>query len=216
VAPAFPAPPGALLAAAAARDGARPLVTWYDDATGDRIELSVATAANWAVKTANLLAEADVDEVWPEPADHWLAVVVLLGAWTAGVCVGDRGDRLPASSADFIAEVLPQPDALLLPPPDPATPGLRIGGHVSTLAGLGAVAAKVTARHALAGRCRVLSLLALDTSEGIELGLLGPLAAGGSTILVANADPERWAGRASDERATHVVGMDLAGLPRLG
>ena len=27
------------------RDGTRPLLTWYDDATGERIELSVATAA---------------------------------------------------------------------------------------------------------------------------------------------------------------------------
>lgn len=34
-------------------DSGRPLITHYDDATGSRMELSRATAANWAAKTAN-------------------------------------------------------------------------------------------------------------------------------------------------------------------
>src|SRR5690606_31992912 len=33
---------------------ARPLITFYDDATGERIELSGVTTANWVAKTANL------------------------------------------------------------------------------------------------------------------------------------------------------------------
>ena len=41
----------------ARRDPGRPLVTWYDDATGERVELSVATYANWVAKTASLLVE---------------------------------------------------------------------------------------------------------------------------------------------------------------
>ena len=36
---------------------ARPLITFYDDATGERVELSAATTANWAAKAANLLRE---------------------------------------------------------------------------------------------------------------------------------------------------------------
>ncbi|MFD0393659.1 TIGR03089 family protein [Streptomyces nogalater] len=47
--------PADLLASALAADPGRPLVTFYDDATGERVELSVATFANWVAKTANLL-----------------------------------------------------------------------------------------------------------------------------------------------------------------
>ena len=49
--------PADLLRSALAADPARPLVTFYDDATGERVELSVATFANWVAKTANLLQD---------------------------------------------------------------------------------------------------------------------------------------------------------------
>src|SRR5581483_10873997 len=49
--------PSELLAAEVARDGARPLFTFYDDATGARVELSVATTANWVAKTAGFLID---------------------------------------------------------------------------------------------------------------------------------------------------------------
>ncbi|HET6211502.1 MAG TPA: TIGR03089 family protein, partial [Micromonosporaceae bacterium] len=42
---------GALLARAVAAEPARPLITYYDDATGERTELSAATLANWVAKT---------------------------------------------------------------------------------------------------------------------------------------------------------------------
>ena len=32
-------------------------MTFYDDATGERVELSVATYANWVAKTSSLLVE---------------------------------------------------------------------------------------------------------------------------------------------------------------
>ena len=80
-----------LLDALLSADAARPLVTAYDDATGERTELSVATYANWVAKTANLL----VDELMLEPGDtvlldlppHWLGAVFLGGAWAAGLAV---------------------------------------------------------------------------------------------------------------------------------
>jgi uncharacterized protein (TIGR03089 family) len=67
---------------------ARPLITSYDDATGERIELSGTTAANWAAKTANLLRdECDVEPgtavAMLLPA-HWQTAAVLLGAWWCG------------------------------------------------------------------------------------------------------------------------------------
>jgi uncharacterized protein (TIGR03089 family) len=76
------------------RGSARPLITFYDDATGERIELSGVTTANWAAKTANLLR----DECDVEPGTtvavllpaHWQTAAVLLGAWWCGAeVVGD-------------------------------------------------------------------------------------------------------------------------------
>ena len=67
---------------------ARPLLTYYDDATGERVELSAATAVNWAAKAANLLRdECDVEPGTPIavllPA-HWQTATVLLAAWWCG------------------------------------------------------------------------------------------------------------------------------------
>ncbi|WP_278263329.1 TIGR03089 family protein [Nocardia sp. AG03] len=70
------------------RDPAGPRVTWYDDASGARIELSGLTLANWAAKTANLLRDefalspgARVAVLLPA---HWQTAAVLLGCWWAG------------------------------------------------------------------------------------------------------------------------------------
>jgi len=67
---------------------AGPLITHYDDATGERIELSGVTTANWAAKAANLLRdECDVEPGTPVavllPA-HWQTATVLLAAWWCG------------------------------------------------------------------------------------------------------------------------------------
>ncbi|HEX3778271.1 MAG TPA: TIGR03089 family protein [Pseudonocardiaceae bacterium] len=70
------------------RQPATPLITYYDDATGARVELSRATAANWAAKTANWLREeCDVEpgaQVAVALPAHWQTVGVLLGAWWCG------------------------------------------------------------------------------------------------------------------------------------
>ena len=67
---------------------ARPLITYYDDATGERVELSATTTANWAAKAANLLRdECDVEPGTPVavllPA-HWQTAAVLLASWWCG------------------------------------------------------------------------------------------------------------------------------------
>lgn len=66
----------------------RPLITFYDDATGERIELSAATTANWVAKAANLLRdECDVEPGTPVavllPA-HWQTAAALLATWWCG------------------------------------------------------------------------------------------------------------------------------------
>jgi uncharacterized protein (TIGR03089 family) len=76
---------------------ARPLITFYDDATGERVELSGTTTANWAAKAANLLREeCDVEPGTPVamllPA-HWQTAAVLLAAWWCGAeVVTEPGD----------------------------------------------------------------------------------------------------------------------------
>ncbi|MDQ2637299.1 MAG: TIGR03089 family protein [Actinomycetota bacterium] len=71
-----------------AADPAGPRITYYDDATGERIELSTATLANWAAKTGNLLR----DELGAGPSSrvavllpaHWQTAAVLFGIWWIG------------------------------------------------------------------------------------------------------------------------------------
>ncbi|WP_410590895.1 TIGR03089 family protein [Amycolatopsis sp. lyj-23] len=74
---------------------AQPLITHYDDQLGSRVELSVATTANWAAKTANWLTESfDVepgDAVAVQLPAHWQTVGVLLGAWWCGARVVTEG-----------------------------------------------------------------------------------------------------------------------------
>ena len=84
----------AIFAAAVAADPARPLLTYYDDATGERTELSGVTLGNWVSKTANLL----VDGLGLGPGDraelllppHWQTAAILLASWSAGLTVGYR------------------------------------------------------------------------------------------------------------------------------
>jgi len=75
---------------------ARPLLTHYDDAAQTRIELSAATLANWAAKTANwLVDEFDVeigDPVCVRLPTHWQTAGVLLGAFWCGAHVVTEAD----------------------------------------------------------------------------------------------------------------------------
>ena len=88
-----PTGPAALLAAARDRDPARPLLTHYDDSTGERVELSATTLDNWVAKTANLLQEEfDVgpgSTVAVALPVHWQTAAVLLGVWSCGAAVLD-------------------------------------------------------------------------------------------------------------------------------
>jgi uncharacterized protein (TIGR03089 family) len=82
-------------------DPARPRITHYDDAAGSRVELSGATLANWAAKTANWLR----DELDVQPGDpvavllppHWLTAGALLGAWWCGAIVTASPVGAPAA-----------------------------------------------------------------------------------------------------------------------
>ncbi|HRC11627.1 MAG: TIGR03089 family protein [Candidatus Phosphoribacter baldrii] len=84
-----PAPaPADVLAAMLRSDATRPRITCYDDATGERIELSAKTLANWVAKAANLLQdEGDVtvgNTVGLDLPLHWRAAYWALAAWSVG------------------------------------------------------------------------------------------------------------------------------------
>jgi uncharacterized protein (TIGR03089 family) len=94
-----------------AADPARPLLTFYDDATGERVELSVRSFENWVAKTANLLR----DELDAEPGDHvalwlpthWQSAVWVCAAAACGVEVShDTGQ------ATAVEVVVAGPDTL--------------------------------------------------------------------------------------------------------
>lgn len=79
---------GAILDPLLRADPVGPRITYYDDSTGERIELSAVTLANWAAKTANLLR----DELGAGPGSrvavllpaHWQTAAVLFGVWWIG------------------------------------------------------------------------------------------------------------------------------------
>jgi uncharacterized protein (TIGR03089 family) len=118
-------------------DPVGPRITYYDDATGERIELSAVTLANWAAKTGNLLR----DELGAGPASrvavllpaHWQTAAVLFGVWWIGADVllgdsmGDEADialctpnRLDEADTTGAAEVaVLSLDPFGRPAPDP-------------------------------------------------------------------------------------------------
>ncbi|HEY8480575.1 MAG TPA: TIGR03089 family protein [Spirillospora sp.] len=81
--------PAELLRRRVADDPSGPLVTFYDDATGERVELSARTFDNWVAKTANFM----VDGLAAEPGmravlvlpPHWQTAVWLMACWSAGI-----------------------------------------------------------------------------------------------------------------------------------
>ncbi len=86
------------------RGSPRPLITFYDDATGERIELSGVSTANWAAKAANLLR----DECDLEPGArvavllpaHWQTAAALLAVWWCGGEVADSDPDLVLCDVD--------------------------------------------------------------------------------------------------------------------
>src|SRR3984885_10479222 len=116
-------------------DPVGPRITYYDDATGERIELSAITLANWAAKTGNLLRE----EFGAGPASrvavllpaHWQTAAVLFGVWWIGadallgnpdidadiaLCTAERLDEADSTGAGEVAVL--SLDAFGRPAPD--------------------------------------------------------------------------------------------------
>jgi uncharacterized protein (TIGR03089 family) len=211
-----PVPVDRLLASALRNDPSGPFLTFYDDATGERIELSLTSLQNWVAKTANLFVdEFDLeagDVVSVDLPPHWQSAVVLLGVALAGAEVG------PAGRVAVFAEGDTPPDA-----EDLVGLGLRpMGGGLRTpQAGVLDYAREVPGHGD-----HFVGVAPADVEVGEPLGdrllstsldpLLAVLAGHGSLVLCRNADPAKLADRASRELVTATWGVDVPGLPRRG
>ncbi|SOD72995.1 uncharacterized protein (TIGR03089 family) [Jatrophihabitans sp. GAS493] len=84
-----PTTPSALFDRVLARQPSLPFVSFYDEATGERAELSAKSLANWVAKTHFLLGDSlglgpgSVAQV--ALRTDWLSVAVMLGCWSAGL-----------------------------------------------------------------------------------------------------------------------------------
>jgi uncharacterized protein (TIGR03089 family) len=114
-------------------DPVGPRITYYDDATGERIELSAVTLANWAAKTGNLLRDelggGSASRVAVLLPAHWQTAAVLFGVWWIGadvvldgsdadiaLCTAERLDDADATGAGEVAVL--SLDAFGRPAPD--------------------------------------------------------------------------------------------------
>ncbi|HKC27753.1 MAG TPA: TIGR03089 family protein, partial [Jatrophihabitans sp.] len=112
-----------------ATDPSRPFVTYYDEATGERSELSAKSLANWVAKTHHLL----VDELGLGVADtaivalpaHWISVPILLGCLTAGLALDSSGaGEVAFVTPSTLAQAGDAPDVYAISP-ESAAVGFR-------------------------------------------------------------------------------------------
>lgn len=220
------------------RHGADPLITYYDLAGGDRIELSGTSFLNWVDKTSNLL----VDELLLDPGavielelarsapGHWLTLVLELAAWQVGAMIRLDGpvdepadllvlgpdwaehDRsradavlacslhplglgfatvLPSDVMDFSLEVRGQSDYHPLGPRKDAELAWLDAEQRLTQLDLVTVAPESGGRRLVP---------VTDPWSTTRDGLLDPILADGSTVLVVGHDPAQVARIAANER----------------
>ncbi|MEI8409164.1 MULTISPECIES: TIGR03089 family protein [unclassified Kribbella] len=217
-----------LFAAAVSRDGGAPFLTYYDDATGERIELSAVTTANWVAKTANLL----VDEYDLEAGEtvaiglppHWLGVVWALSAWSAGASLTSGTGALAITGPDFAirgeretvaSALLPLGGRFREPLPDGIHDyGAEVYNHPDLFVPFDPPSPTSPAYDDLTHddlistaepiADRILVTRDLVSREGVGL-LVGVIAGGGSIVLCRNLDASKLERRVSDEKVDRVV-----------
>jgi uncharacterized protein (TIGR03089 family) len=224
--------PTLLLRRAVERDQARPRLTWFDEGSGERVELSGATLANWVNKTANLM----IDELGLEPGDvvaidlprHWLTAVWWLAAdavGAVGVLGRDQDAALAVVGPDHLTDLPPSDEVVavsLLPFGSPfRTPlpalvhdyavAVRAQGDQFTPSApgdeaVGQAAEQLAAEWGLGEHDRVLSFGPLTAVDDLVQGLLAPLAADASVVWVRNQPGADLVGPLAAERVTAAVG----------
>ncbi len=206
----------ALLERRLAADPGQPFVTFYDDGTGERTELSVKTYANWVAKTANLF----VEELMLDPGDdvridlppHWLGVVFLGALWTCGLglhedapvaIVGPDGLNRPAATT-MACSLLPFAVRFPTPLPDGVLDhGVLWAGQSDVFSAFDASALGTPKPRDE----RVITDLDPLAPAGQEL-VAGLVAGTGSLVLVARPDASKWSAHSQSERTTASLRAD--------
>ncbi len=235
-----------VLGAVLRTDPARPRITHYDDAAGTRVELSGATLANWAAKTANWLR----DELDVQPGDtvavllppHWQTAAALLGTWWCGATVTTSPtdtqvvpgsvalcgvDRITdTAGADDVAalglDALGAGIALLPPGVRDFASEVRAHGDTFLPGQAGpdteTIIAAARARAAQLGLSAGDRLLCTTSWDATVPGevLLAVLAAGASLVQCAGADPAALPNRCMTERVTATLGVEVKSTRRAG
>jgi uncharacterized protein (TIGR03089 family) len=227
----------ALLDPFLAADPAGPRITYYDDATGERTELSTATLANWAAKTGNLLrdemgADASSRVAVLLPA-HWQTAAVLFGIWWIGAEVVLDGpadialctiDRLDDADADEVAVLSLDPFGKPVPDlpvgvtdyasavrihGDQISPERNPGAALAgrSVADVLAAAQSSAATQGFAAGDRVLSSASWATADDIVDHLLAVYATGAALVQVANPDDGLMERRRQAEKITRDIGI---------
>lgn len=238
----------------AVRDPALPFVTFYDESSGERTELSTTSLQNWQAKTANYLR----DGLGLEPGGrvgldlplHWVVSVWLAACRSLSVTVemtrepGSRPDvavigpesvanppladdlvacslrplaqpfamALPTGIEDYFAEVRGYGDHFSGLPFDPSDLLLNLGDGDLDASGLAAEVGDQIAKLQLSAGARILvtPFEHAAPSPVTATQLLAmydlPRAVRGSVVIVVNADPERIAVIADQERVTVHLG----------
>jgi uncharacterized protein (TIGR03089 family) len=218
---------------AVASDAARPRLTYYDDVSGERVELSAHTLANWVIKTANLL----IDDVGVEPGArvslhlplHWLAAVWVIAADAVGANVQTPTSRGPEGRLESVVDVETSfgterfavslaPMAMPLGVARPE--GTRdFCAEVRTMpdsaaepldrpSPLSELASVRAADLGMAPQARVAQFAGpgWTSLDAVVDGLLAPLLVDGSAVWTKSPDATRASSRWSAEQVTAVVG----------
>lgn len=199
----------------AAADPSQPFVTYYDMATGERVELSTTTTANWVAKTSNFL----VDDLDAGPGtririglpSHWLTTVWILSAWNVGAAIVDHTADIGLSGPDLVADepvrvaasLRPLGGRFAEPPAGFLDLGAEVPGHGDHFVALdppepstlavdleGAVSTHTELLTSVApdgGRRLVVPGSIRRDADLIAAACLG----GGSLVIVASATPEQ-------------------------
>lgn len=89
-------------------DPAQPFLTYYDAATGERIELSAVTTANWIAKTSNFLVDGLDAEAGTliriDLPTHWESFVWIMSAWAVGAVLTDHDADIAVVGPALVAE----------------------------------------------------------------------------------------------------------------
>ncbi len=201
-----------------------PVVTYYDISTGERVELSGVTLANWVAKVANLLVEElDTERgtrIRIGLPSHWLRFVWLLGAWRVGAVVTDHDAQIGLSGPELEADEPVRLAASLRPlggrfPTEPegfldvavhvpSSPDVFVDVDPPAADDLALDLTGVTATHAdlLATAPVSERLLSVPRSLAEDArALAAALAGGGSLVVVSGGDEEALDRVARQERA---------------